>query len=250
MATEDVKGSRQFGTERIDFTADRWNGFILRPTTAPVGPRPWVWYAPTFINDTYPLPKQLHAWYVERLLAAGIHVAGVDVGESWGSPAGREGFAAFHRVCTGSFGLAEKAILWPQSRGGLQCYNWAAEHPECVKAIGGIYTLVNLDGLRLADARIHTGYGMDEERFRAQAARHNPIERLGPIAAERIPLFNIHGDRDAIVPLEENVGELTRRYRALGGPAELVVLPGLGHEEVPPFFTSEQLLAFFLTQAQ
>jgi pimeloyl-ACP methyl ester carboxylesterase len=64
----------------------------------------------------------------------------------------------------------------------------------------------------------------------------------------RVPIFSIHGDQDAIVPLEENVGELTRRYQALGGPAELVVLPGLGHEEVPPFFTSERLLAFFLTQ--
>jgi fermentation-respiration switch protein FrsA (DUF1100 family) len=91
---------------------------------------------------------------------------------------------------------------------------------------------------------------LDEETFRGQSAQHNPINRLAPIVAQRIPIFNIHGDQDAIVPLEENVGELTRRYQALGGPAELVVLPGLGHEEVPPFFTSERLLAFFLAQAQ
>lgn len=249
MTGEQVARSQQFGTERFDFAVREWRGFVLLPTAPAPASRPWVWYAPTFVNDTYPLPKQLHAWYSERLLAAGIHVAGVDVGESWGSPAGRAGFSAFHRACTERFGLADETILWPQSRGGLQCYNWAAERPECVRAIGGIYVLVNLAGLRLADARLHAGYGMDEETFRAHLPAHNPLERLAPLAARRIPLFSIHGDCDAIVPLEENAGELTRRYRALGGPAELVVLPGLGHAEVPPFFTSQALLDFFLRHA-
>ncbi|MFH1568660.1 MAG: hypothetical protein ABIL09_11740, partial [Gemmatimonadota bacterium] len=185
MASDSLTRSTQFGTGRLDFAVGQWQGFILEPTGETRPSHPWVWYAPTFVNDTYPLPKELHAWYIERLLAAGITVAGVDVGESWGSPAGRDGFTAFHHECTARFGLAGKAILWPQSRGGLQCYNWAAEHPECVRAVGGIYTLVNLEGLRLADARMHAGYGMDEAAFRAEAARHNPIERLAPIAARR-----------------------------------------------------------------
>jgi len=253
MARKDEQHSRQFGTDRIDFTAGKWQGFILNPTKPATGTghaKPWIWYAPTFMKDPFPLPKELHAWYIERLLAAGFSVAGVDVGESWGSPAGREGYTAFYGACVKRYGLAPKACLLPQSRGGLFHYNWAAEHPECVQCIGGIYTLVNVLGLRLSDARIHTAYGMDEQTVRREVAKHNPIDRLAPLAKARVPLFNIHGDNDKIVPLEDNVGELTRRYRALGGEAELLVLPGQGHEEIPPFFTNPQLLEFFLTRGR
>jgi len=88
---------------------------------------------------------------------------------------------------------------------------------------------------------------VSQDAWSVEAKLHNPLERLAPLAAEHVALFNIHGDNDAIVPLEENVGELTKRYRALGGEAELLVLPGLGHEEIPPFFTSQALLDFFLT---
>ena len=245
--------SKQFGGERLDFAVDGRRGFVVFPAGASPRtsvPYPWVWYAPTFVNDTYPLPKELHAWYTERLLGAGFCVAGVDVGESWGNPDGRAGFTAFHQACVTSLGLSSKACLWPQSRGGLQHYNWAAEHPECVQGIGGIYTLVNLFGLRVADVRLHTAYGMEEETFRRQAYLHNPIDRLAPIARHRVPVFNVHGDSDAVVPLDENVGKLTKRYRALGGEAELLVLPGLGHEEVPAFFTNQALLEFFLNRGR
>ncbi len=240
--------SVQFGGDRVDVAVDGWNGFVLYPSGSDRGagsPMPWVWYAPTFITGEYPLPKQLHAWYVERLLAKGFCIAGVDIGESWGNQKGREGFTAFYRACVGRYGLSHKACLWPQSRGGLMHYNWAVEHPECVACIGGIYSLVNLGGLRLGDVRFHEAYGMDADTFRTQVVRHNPIDRLESLAGAKVPVFNVHGDNDAIVPLEENVGELTRRYRALGGPAELLVIPGEGHEEIPVFFTCQALLDFF-----
>src|SRR5512140_1453086 len=47
-------------------------------------PTPWVWYAPTLPN----LPEARERWMFERFLAAGIAVAGMDVGESYGSPQG------------------------------------------------------------------------------------------------------------------------------------------------------------------
>ena len=48
--------------------------------------RPWVWYAPTLPG----LPSQAETWMFDRLLAAGIAIAGIDVGESYGSPEGTE----------------------------------------------------------------------------------------------------------------------------------------------------------------
>ena len=42
----------------------------------------WVWYAPT-LNG---LPAQAEEWMFERFLQAGVAIAGIDVGESYGSP--------------------------------------------------------------------------------------------------------------------------------------------------------------------
>ena len=56
-------------------------------------PTPWVWYAPTLPN----LPAKAEAWMFQRFTDAGIAIAGIDVGESFGSPAGR---AASTRSCT------------------------------------------------------------------------------------------------------------------------------------------------------
>ena len=235
--------SPEFGTTRLDFDVDRHGGFILLPTDdRDLHPRPWVWYAPSFIGT---LPKPRHVWYITRLLARGICVCGVDVGESWGSPAGREIYTAFHKVCTQEFDLAPRAMLWCQSRGGLMHYNWAAEHPESVKCIGGIYPLVNAGMTRLK-GRILEAFGMDEEAFTKELAEHNPIDRLQPLAEHGVPIFHVHGDVDEPVPLESNSAELARRYEALGGNAAVLVVKGRGHEEVKEFFECRELVDFFV----
>ena len=61
-----------------------------------------------------------------------------------------------------------------------------------------------------------------------------------------MPILHVHGDDDSVVPLDKNSRALIDRYRALAGPGELVVIPGKGHAELPEFFESERLLAFFL----
>ena len=71
---------------------------------------------------------------------------------------------------------------------------------------------------------------------------------LAAIAAKRrkVPIFHIHGDADTVVPLERNAGELVKRYKKLGGPATLKIVPGKGHEEVDEFFTDPDFLKFVL----
>lgn len=73
---------------------------------------------------------------------------------------------------------------------------------------------------------------------------HNPIDRLEPLAKARIPVLHIHGDIDKLVPLDKNSQALHDRYRALGGPAELIVVPGKGHEVVAAFFEEARLVEF------
>ena len=122
-------------------------------------------------------------------------------------------------------------------------YNWAVEHASSVACVAGIYPVCNLSsypGIKNACG----AYGMTEAQLQEHLPEHNPVDRLAPLAAERVPLLHLHGDADKAVPLEANSGELIRRYRALGGPAELVVVNGKGHEEVPEFFQSVRLLEF------
>lgn len=206
------------------------------------GPMPWVWYAP---NGLAPA----NAWMCKRLLDAGIAVTVVGVGESMGNPAGRAAFTAFYGKATSEHGLAKKAVLLPQSRGGLMLYNWAAEHPECVAAIGGIYPVGDLrsyPGLEKAGA----AYGLKPAELEAVLAQHNPIERLAPLAKARIPILHVHGDKDGTVPLAANSAELAKRYQALGGEATVIVIPGKGHQVDPAFFQCQALADFLIKQAK
>jgi len=216
--------------------ADR-PAFVLAPVQA-TGGRPWVFYAPTF-EGVYPTERQ--AWIFSHVLAAGIAVTGIDVGESFGNPRGRELFSAWHDHAVRVLGFARRPCLVPQSRGGLMLYTWAAEHPELVAGVAGIYTVGDLrsyPGLEKAAP----AYGMSAAELAARLADHNPVDRLEPLARHGVPIWHLHGDADTYVPLEANSGELVRRYRALGGIAELVVVPGRGHEEHPDYFERQDVV--------
>jgi pimeloyl-ACP methyl ester carboxylesterase len=245
LGAEDAVVSTQFGARRHDFVVAGSKGFVLLPTKpAEDGTRPWVWYAPTLMGQH---PDPSHEWLFTRLLAAGFAVAGVDVGESYGSPKGREAYTKFHQFVVDKYALSPQACLLPQSRGGLMLYNWAAEHPQSVRCIGGIYTVCDQSswpGL----AKSCTAYGMSEDELREALAQHNPIERLEPLAKAKVPILHLHGNADTLVPLERNSAELARRYRGLGGEMELVVIDGKGHQVCPEFFESKRLLEFFLKQ--
>ena len=250
-----LKEYEQFGGSRTDFEVAGRPAFVILPKrgheqdrakegeAAAGEPLGWVWYAPQFAGV---YPGERHAWIVGRVLDAGMACAGVDVGESFGNAEGRRLFTAFHRAATRRFKLSPRAVLLPQSRGGLMHYNWAAEHPDLVARIAGIYTVCDLtswpglDGARGA-------YAMTADELRAHLPACNPIERLEPLAKAKVPILHVHGDKDAVVPLERNSAELIRRYKALGGPGELVVVPGKGHEEVDEFFKSERLARFITT---
>lgn len=246
MAAVPTSQSMQYGFVRLDFPVGEARGFVILPADEePIADGPWLWYAPTFISEPHPLPSDLHAWYAQPALEAGIAVAGVDVGESWGAPAGREIFTEFHRLCVEHFELRRRACLFPQSRGGLMHYNWAAEHADCVCCIGGIYPVCDVT----RSIRIETvakPYGLTPEQLCRRLGEHNPLDRLAPLAEAGVRILHLHGDRDETVPLESNSLELVRRYRSLEGQAELIVIQGKGHEEVPEYFQCPPLLDFFL----
>ena len=135
------------------FNVSGRGAFLILPRQVAIGHEmPWVWYAPTFIPG---LPGMEEKWMFQKFLDAGMAVAGIDVGESCGSPAGRALFSDLYHEVVGKRGLSKTPCLLARSRGGLMLYNWAVEHPSSVACVAGIYPVCNLSrypGIKNASA--------------------------------------------------------------------------------------------------
>ena len=210
-------------------------------------PLPWVMYAPTFDRS---LPSaSSEGWMIDHFLDAGIAIAGIDIGESYGSPTGIATYNSLYEHLTNSKEkFATKACLLARSRGGLMLYNWATENPDKVACIAGIYPVCDLrsyPGL----AKACEAYGMTESELAASLKKHNPVDRLKPLADAKVPIFHIHGDSDKTVPLEANSDAVANRYRELGGTMEVVVPIGQGHNMWEGFFRCDALVEFVIDNA-
>ena len=227
------------------FLIQERTAFLILPEKPKTGkPIPWVWYAPTLRG----LPSNSEKWMFERFLKAGIAIAGVDVGESYGSPKGRAVYTALHEHLVKKRGLAKEACLLGRSRGGLMLYCWAVENPEKVRCITGIYPVCNIasyPGLKRACG----AYGLTAEQLEAELSKHNPIDRLAPLAKAKVPIFHIHGDKDGAVPLEKNSALIKERYDKLGGLMTLEVVKGQGHNMWAGWFQSRNLVDFVIKHA-
>jgi len=216
--------------------------FIMRPEEKlRKTPQPWVWYAPTLPG----LPDEAERWMHEQFLAKGIAVAGIDVGESYGSPTGREKFTALYKELTEKRGFSRKPVLLCRSRGGLMVLNWAVEHPESVGGIAGIYPVFDWRSWP-GTAKAAPAYGLSADELEKLTKAQCPIERVQSLIEAKVPVFLIHGDADIVVPLEKNSAELQRRYEEAGAGklVELIVPPGQGHNYWEGFFKCKELVRF------
>ncbi len=228
------------------FTVQGRTAFLILPQVIKPGePIPWVWYAPTLKG----LPGNAETWMFDQFLDKGIAIAGVDVGESYGSPDGRAVYSALYKELVDKRGLARKACLLARSRGGLMLYNWAAENSDAVACIAGIYPVCNLisyPGL----ARACSAYGLTEAQLADKLTEHNPINRLAPLAKAAVPICHIHGDSDSVVPLDRNSAVVKARYDTLGGKMTLEVVKGQGHNMWSGWFHSQPLVNFVIAHAR
>lgn len=224
------------------FLVENRVAFVIEPPESrPDTPRRWVWYAPTLPN----LPGPEERWMFERFLKAGMAIAGIDVGESYGSPDGRQLFTAFHEHLTTKRNYSPKAVLLGRSRGGLMTLGWAVENPEKVAGFAGVYPVCNIasyPGIPQASG----AYRMTPEQLQSKLPEHNPIDRLEQLAKAKVPLFAIHGDIDKVVPLEMNSGLVRDRYEKFGGKMQLLVPAGQGHNMWSGFFQSQELVDFVI----
>ena len=216
------------GFQRYDFEVAGKPVLVVAPRHAADG-RPWVWHGEFFGHK--PAPDI-------ELLNRGFHVAYMRVPDMLGCPAAVTHWNACYKELTEKYALARKPALVGLSRGGLYCYNWAVENPDKVACIYGDAPVCDFKswpggrGKGKGSPRdwqlVLERYGFENEDA-ALTYDKNPVDRLAPLAAARVPLLHVYGDADDVVPWDENTGVLADRYRRLGGSIMLIAKPGVGH---------------------
>jgi len=210
-------------------------------------PQPWIMYCPTLPR----YPDVHEKWMHQQFLDAGIAVAGIDVGEAYGSPTGQQQMTALYKELTENRGFASKPCLFGRSRGGLWVSSWAIRNVEKVSAIIGIYPVFDLTTYPGLD-RAAPAYQLSADELRDQLAVHNPIALADGLAKAKIPIHIIHGDDDQVVPLAQNSAALLERYRLAGAEESITlhVANGQGHSFWPGFFHYQPIVDFAIQHAK
>jgi pimeloyl-ACP methyl ester carboxylesterase len=234
------------------FSVDGRTAFLFTPardsTSAlakPMKAKPWILYSPTLAA----YPDKAELWMHERFTTAGVAVAGIDTGESYGSPMAVAAAERLHAEMVRR-GYAQKPALLGRSRGGLWASAWAIAHPEFTAGVGGIYPVYDwrtYPGV----AKAAGAYGMSAEELGARAPTLCPIERIDVAAKAGVPFCIIHGDDDKVVPLGPNSARLEAVYKEAGKGelVNLIVAEGQGHNFWEGFFRCQELVDFLISRA-
>ena len=235
------------------FAVDGRTAFLFTPAAEtvaaspkPMKSKPWILYAPTLAS----YPDKAELWMHEQFTKAGVAVAGIDTGESYGSPKAVAAAEALHAEMV-KRGYAKKPAVLGRSRGGLWASAWAIAHPELTAGVGGIYPVYDwrtYPGV----AKAANAYGLSAEELAAKASELCPIERIGVAAKAGVPFCIIHGDADKVVPLGPNSARLEAIYKesGKGDLVNLIVAEGQGHNFWEGFFHCQELVDFLVARAK
>jgi pimeloyl-ACP methyl ester carboxylesterase len=220
--------SRYHGFKITNFEVNGCKACLVKPNHALHG-KPWIWR--TMFWDAFPTADL-------ALLAAGFHLAFIDVGDTFGCPDAMKHFDVFYRTMTEEHGLAQKVALEGLSRGGLYAYRWGSENAEKVGALYGDAPVCDMkswpggkgkspgDQAEWAKAIAAYHFSSDQEMLDFKG---NPVDTLAPLAAAKVPVLHVCGDADSTVPVAENTDIVRQRYMALGGSFALILKHGCEH---------------------
>ena len=203
-------------------------GHLVRPHR-PLPGHPWIWR--TMFWDSFQDADI-------AFLAAGFHVAYIEVGNTFGSPEALKHFDAFYAEMIARYGLSPKPALEGLSRGGLYAYRWACSNASKVGAIYGDAPVCDMKSWPGGKGK---GDGSPADWSAAISAYHfadetemlsfqgNPIDALAPLAAADVPVIHVCGDADTVVPPSENTDIVRARYIKMGGRFASIVKRGCAH---------------------
>ena len=205
--------------------------------------KPWVLYCITVPG----YPDVHEKWLHEQLLSAGVAVAGVDVGESFGSLAGANLMDSLYAILVEKRNFSKKPAVLGRSRGGLQAMSWIAMGPQRAAGLAGIYPNYDLRAYPGID-KAAEAYGLSATELAIQEPNLNPIHKASVLAAAKLPVFMLHGDSDTVVPIEPNSRRVKDVYQQAGADelAELVVIQGGKHDFDERWFRNQAMVDFLI----
>lgn len=199
------------------------------------------------ITPEHPLPGKL--WLLERgvgepaqvaraLLEKGVYFVSMDA-DDFGTAQAVERWNALHAELVGKRGFSPKVALEGYSRSGLGVYNWASENPEkvaCIYLDAPVLSIQSWPGGKgqgkgwpagwAAVQKLH-GFTSEAE---AMDYRQNPVDKAHLLAQANVPILHVCGDKDNVVPYEENTGLFQERYEKAGGRNMTIIIKGgMGH---------------------
>lgn len=208
------------GFQRLSFTVADRACFITQPALAAPG-KPWVW------RTSFP---DYHPEVDLELLRQGWAVGYIECLSQLGSDGALDLMDQFYEHVTSQRGLSRKPALEGVSRGGLHAYRYAARHPGRVACIYADTPVLDLKswplgwpGARQETAEALKYYGLKDEAA-LRAYRGNPVDRLEPVAAAKIPLRHVISLNDRVVPAAANTLEARARLERLGHRLEVVAV--------------------------
>ncbi len=224
-----------YGYVRYSFKRKGKQCYVVCPKkpagyNANVNGNPWIWRARFFGHE----PQTDLA-----LLAKGYYVAYSDVANMFGSPQAVAQWNDFYNYLTRNYGFAKKVVLEGMSRGGLIIFNWASANPDKVVCMYADAPVCDFKSWPLGQGKFAGNKGVWQQCLKAYgfnqsqalAYKHNPIETstLEPLAKAVIPIIAVCGSADKIVPIDENILVVEKRYNKLGGLIKVIIKPGCGH---------------------
>jgi len=230
--------SSSFNT--INPVQNKWNGFEIiefkfngvdAKIVFPKKPNPtknWIWRTQFWAHE----PQTDIA-----LLNQGFHVVYVDVVDLYGNTVALNRLSDFYNFLIKNVGLNKKTVLEGMSRGGLDAFNWASENTDKVFCI---YVDAPVCDIKSWPGGLGKGQGSKNDWEKCLKAynltelsvkdfKGIPLNNCLKLAKAKIPIINVCGDADTVVPFEENSLKLAEIYRAAGGKIELIVKKGIGH---------------------
>jgi pimeloyl-ACP methyl ester carboxylesterase len=209
------------GFARYDFKFEGRECRIVCPEKAAPG-NPWIW------NARFP---DWHTNIDSLLLSRGFYVTYINTDEFNGSPEGVRVWDEYFKYLTTTFRFENEVALEGISRGGLYVYNFAKKYPwriSCIYAEAPVCDIKSWPGgfgkgKGSADdwQLVMKAYNFNDET-EAKAFHDNPVDNLDNLAKAKVPILQMVGLNDKIVPPDENTFLLVDRYVKLGGIVTVV----------------------------
>ena len=147
----------------------------------------------------------------------------------YGSPKAVQRWNKFYTYLREKHQFSEKVVLEGMSRGGLIIYNWGIANPKKVAAIYGDAPVMDFKSWPgVSNAGMLKAYGFENGQA-AEAYKHNPVDRLKPLADAGVPIIHVVGDADKVVPIDENTSLAEKRYHKMGGVFKVIHKKNVGH---------------------